>query len=153
MRCVPEDRVRDRSGGHENAQLSRKDNNMTKADERAMERRKQILVAWGQLAPTATLGGNTLEQFTEATKGPVEVRERIDQARAGLRGLFQERLQADMRLRDQIAELVDAVKADPGFGANSPLYGAFGYVPRNARRSGLSRTKATTQTTGSANAA
>jgi hypothetical protein len=95
----------------------------------------------------------TLDQFTEATKEPADVRERIEQSRAGLRGLFQERLQADMRLRDQIAELVDAVKADPAFGANSPLYGAFGYVPRNARRSGLSRNKAKPPTTEDANAA
>ena len=125
---------------------------MTKSDTRAIDRRKQILDAWSHLAPGATLGGMTLEQFTEATKQPVEVRTRIDQARAGLLGLFQERLQADTVLRDQIAALVDAVKADPAHGANSALYGAFGYVPRNARKSGLSRRKAGS-TTEDANAA
>jgi hypothetical protein len=125
---------------------------ITKTDSRAIERRKQILDAWSQLAPGATLGGMTLKQFAEATKGPVEVRTRIDQNRAGLLGLFQERHQADIQLRDQIATLVDAVKADPAFGANSALYGAFGYVPRNARKSGLSRKKADSTTEG-ANAA
>ena len=125
---------------------------MNKPDSRAIDRRKQILDAWSHLAPDAVLGGMTLEQFAEATKESVEVRERIDQARAGLLGLFQNRLQADTVLRDQIAALVDAVKADPAYGADSALYGAFGYVPRSARKSGLSRKK-TGSTTEGANAA
>lgn len=111
-----------------------------------IRRRKQILDAWRSLAPEATLNGKTLEQFTEATKTPEEVRQRIAETERALDGLRQERLQADTQLREQLADLVDAVKGDPAFGANSPLYSAFGYVPRNARKSGLTRRGRTTPT-------
>lgn len=127
---------------------------MGTTDYRILERLKQIIDAWRTLAPAAILNGQTLEQFETATKTPGEVRQRIREAELTLVGLRQERLRADYQLRDQLAELVDAVKGNPEFGANSPLYSAFGYVPRDARKSGLTRKgSATNPSTESASAA
>jgi septal ring factor EnvC (AmiA/AmiB activator) len=125
---------------------------INRMDNRSMRRRKQIIDAWRQVAPDATLNGMTLEQFTEATNEPEAVRQRIADANVMLEALRQQRLMAEGQLREQIAELVNAVKASKEHGENSPLYRAFGYVPKNARKSGLSRRSATTTTEG-ANAA
>ena len=114
-------------------------------DKRILQRRKQILDAWRTLAPEVTLNGMTLEQFEEATKEPEAVRQRLDEAATSIIALRLQRLQADGQLREQIADLVDAVKGNPEFGANSPLYSAFGYVPRDARKSGLTRKGSTAE--------
>ena len=108
-------------------------------DNRLLRRRKQILDAWRTLAPAAVLNGVTLEQFAESTKKPEEVRQRLAETRTAMLAMRQERLQADSEVRVRIADLVDAVKGNPEYGANSPLYSAFGYVPRDARKSGLTR--------------
>lgn len=112
---------------------------MRSTDNRIIRRRKQIIDAWRTLAPAATLNGMTLAQFEEATKMPQEVRQRIDEANASIIAMRQERLQADKQASEKIADLVDAVKGSPDYGANSPLYSAFGYVPRDAKKSGLTR--------------
>ena len=117
-----------------------------------MRRRKRIITAWRTLAPAAVLGGMTLEQFEEATKSSEEVRQRIDETIASLDALRLERDQADDKTRVKIADLVDAVKGHSEYGANSPLYSAFGYVPRDARKSGLTR-KGPESSTESADAA
>ena len=124
-------------------------------DNQILRRRKQIIDAWRSLAPDAVLNGKTLEQFVESTKQAEEVRQRLAEADAVIVGMRQERLQADIRLREQIAGLVDAVKGHSEYGANSPLYSAFGYVPRDARKSGLTRngSKNATQPTKDADAA
>jgi len=136
-----DDRVRDRpeDTSHINSSGKEVKTKMNRNDLRLMNRRKQILDAWRSLAPEATLNGMTLEQFVEATRTSEEVRQRIAETERTLDGLRHERLQSDTQLRVQIADLVDAVKGNPAFGANSPLYSAFGYVPRDARRSGLTR--------------
>jgi hypothetical protein len=102
-----------------------------------------MIDAWRALAPDLVLNGVSLEQFVESTKQAEEVRQRLAETRALILAMRQERLQADTRLREQIAGLVDAVKGHPEYGANSPLYSAFGYVPRDARRSGLTRNGST----------
>lgn len=112
---------------------------MRSTDNRILRRRKQIIDAWRILAPAATLNGMTLEQFEETTNMPQEVRQRIDEANASIIAMRQERLQADNQVRVKIADLVDAVKGSSEYGANSPLYSAFGYVPRDAKKSGLVR--------------
>jgi hypothetical protein len=123
-------------------------------DNRLLRRRKQILDAWRTLAPAAVLNGVTLEQFAESTKKPEEVRQRLAESRTAMLAMRQERLQADSEVRVRIADLVDAVKGNPEYGANSPLYSAFGYVPRDARKSGLTRNGSSpTPTTEGANAA
>ena len=104
-----------------------------------IRRRKRIIDAWRTLAPTATLNGKTLDQWIESTNGAEEVRQRFDEIQATILAMRQERLQADAIVRDEIAALVDSLKGNPEYGANSPLYGAFGYVPRDARKSGLTR--------------
>jgi hypothetical protein len=137
---MPEDRVWDRSGGRGNPQLSRKENNeMKKTDNQLTRRRKQIIDAWRAIAPDAVLNGKTLEQWIEATKAPGEVRQRMDEAKSEIEAMRQKIRLEESGVRVKIADLLDALKGAPEFGANSPLYRAFGYVPRNARKSGLTR--------------
>ena len=112
---------------------------MNKNDSRSLEKRKRILDAWRSLVPGATLNGRTLEQFEQATAGAVDVRQQIAENHRVQAGLRQDRKKEDAKLRAEIADLVDAIKGDPLFGANSALYAACGYVPRDARRSGLTR--------------
>lgn len=124
------------------------------ADNRLLRRRKQIIDAWRTLAPDAILNGVTLEQFVESTQKPEEVRQRLAETRTSILAMRQQRLQADNEVRVKIADLVDAVKGHPEFGANSPLYSAFGYVSRDARKRGPSRkNSSSTLTTEGANAA
>ena len=119
-----------------------------------MRCRKQIIDAWRTLAPDAILNGVTLEQFVESTQKPEEVRQRLAETRTSILAMRQQRLQADNEVRVKIADLVDAVKGHPEFGANSPLYSAFGYVSRDARKRGPSRkNSSSTLTTEGANAA
>ena len=122
-------------------------------DNELLRRRKRIIDAWRAIAPDAVLSGKTLEQWIEATKKPEEVRQRMDEAKSALEAMRQERLQGDAMVRVQIADLVDSVKGNPEYGANSPLYSAFGYVPRDARKSGLTRKGSTTTNPESADAA
>jgi len=117
-----------------------------KQENALIRRRKRILDAWKSLAPEASLNGMTLEQFDQATQKPLDVRQRMAESERTMIGLRQERLQEDRKLREKISELVDSVKGHTDYGANSPLYSAFGYVPRNARKSGLTRRNSKTST-------
>lgn len=113
-----------------------------KKDNPLTRRRKSILDAWKTLAPGVSLNGMTLEQFEEATQKSLDVRQRMAETERAMIALRQERLQEDRKLREKISELVDSVKGHTDYGANSPLYSAFGYVPKNARKSGLTRRNA-----------
>jgi hypothetical protein len=104
-----------------------------------LDRRDQFITAWRKLAAGSSFAGKTLDEFIEATKRPEEVRESIATAKATLKALNQERKQADTALRDLLALVLNAVKGDLLFGENSPLYKAFGFVPKDDRKSGLTR--------------
>ena len=102
-------------------------------------RAAHVLSVWAQLAPNEKFGGYTLEEFRACVaKGDLH-RQRLAELRASrleARRLLDE---AHRELNEIYLNVVDGVKGHEMFGANSPLYKAMGYVPRDERRSGLTR--------------
>ncbi len=51
----------------------------------------------------------------------------------------QNRNNADVVSNEEALNVVNGVRSTSGYGENSPLYKAMGYIPKNERRSGLVR--------------
>jgi len=101
--------------------------------------RDKYVTAWRQLAPDESFGGMSLAEFEEATEPAVAVRGQIEALKAQAASALQQREQADERLRQTLILVINAVRGAPAHGEDSPLYRAFGYVPKSARGSGLTR--------------
>jgi len=103
-----------------------------------------VINAWGALRPTKSFAGMTLEQF----KQKVAVSETARAQLKSVQSLAKEHLALRHASDDanlQLAQLVvNSVKGDPEEGETSGLYAAMGYVPKNQRRSGLTRKGGTT---------
>lgn len=76
-----------------------------------------------------------------------EVRRRIGKVRQYLKAARQTRVNADVVSNENALNVVNAVRGAPGFGENSALYRAMGYVPKNERKSGLVRPSSIPATT------
>ena len=94
---------------------------------------------WTQLAPTATLGGSTLAEFTATVKPSLDPRAKIKTLEAQIKEQAQLRDQADPASHAEYKRIVKCIAGDKAFGTNSPLYRALGYVPDDERASGLHR--------------
>lgn len=105
-------------------------------------RREQFVSSWRQHAPEATFANRSLAEFEAETATAMEVRERIDRAQNELAGLIGERKNVDLVMNDLMILIAHAVRGNPEFGENSPLYRALGFVPKNERKSGLKRNPA-----------
>lgn len=106
------------------------------------DRRNSFTRVWQELAPSDSFAEMTIAQFTAATTATVTLRDDIETTRAQLTALLQQRELADEETRKTIKLVINAVRGNPQYGENSPLYRALGYVPTNARSNGLTRTKA-----------
>ena len=102
-----------------------------------------LLHSWKELDPQMAFAGLTLEEFQAMVEPLVEIR-------ASIRKADQDRVAAVIRrdagekaLAEKYLRIVNAIKAAPEHGEDSPLYGAIGYVVRSAKQSGLSRVKKT----------
>jgi len=102
-------------------------------------RREQFVSSWRQHAPDETFANRSLAQFEAETAAATEVRERIKAAQTQLAGLIGERKNADLAMNDLMILIAHAVRGNPEYGENSPLYRALGFVPKNERKSGLKR--------------
>ncbi len=112
---------------------------MKQMNKRKMNKISRVIKAWETLAPTSTFGGLTLEQYKTRTKPLFDQLDKL----AGLDNeVTDAQKQRDTSLDDGHGAtllVVNAVKGDPTFGEDSPLYSAMGYVRKSDRRSGLSR--------------
>ena len=106
---------------------------------RKMNKVNQIINAWESLAPEASFGGMTLEQFKTEVKPAFDSGDRVGT-------LLSEAVGEKKRWVDNTQSCVDVAKravngmlADPKFGDDSPLYAAMGYVRASDRQSGLTR--------------
>lgn len=98
-----------------------------------------MIAGWEEHAADATFAGLTLVQFKTKMKPSLDAREEIDSLSLKLSGARTERDNADV-LSEEIAQsVVNSVKGDPGYGENSSLYAAFGYIRKADRKSGLTR--------------
>ena len=98
-----------------------------------------VVSAWTELAPTALFAGLTLAQFEAKVKPSYDTRTEVATLETQLKAARQSRRNADDVSNDDALNIVNGVRSAPGFGENSALYKAMGYVPKNDRRSGLVR--------------
>ena len=98
-----------------------------------------IINAWTELDPTAQFAGLTLAQFEARVKPSFDTRTEVSTLETQLKAARQSRRNADVVSNDDALNIVNGVRSAPGFGENSALYKAMGYIPKNDRRSGLVR--------------
>ena len=99
-----------------------------------------IATAWGTLAKDDSFGGYTLVQFQQLQVDAQSKSANLAALDAGYTDALMQRDAAHNALNEAMLNVVDGVKGDTAsHGANSSLYKAMGYVPRDERASGLTR--------------
>jgi hypothetical protein len=116
---------------------------MPKISTTIVERIQTFRAAWRELAPDSTFAGMTLAEFEVASAPPMVLREEIVVLETQLDGKKTEKSIADLAANELLALVVNSVRGTPGFGQDSALYRAFGYVRKSERKSGLTRRSGT----------
>jgi hypothetical protein len=105
-----------------------------------VERRaEQLIHAWESSCPEQSFAERTLEQIKQELKACFETKEKFAAAEAQWQAARQERNTAYEKAMELLQWVVNSVKGHPKYGENSAVYTAMGYVPKNERRSGLTR--------------
>ena len=108
-----------------------------------------IATAWSTLANADSFGGLTLVQFQQLQTDAQNKSDTLTTLDAGYTDAMMQRDVAHDTLNTAMLNVVDGVKGNTAkYGANSSLYKAMGYVPRDERASGLTRKASTTVSTG-----
>ena len=105
---------------------------------------QKVIDAWGTLRPTKTFAGMTLEQFKTQVQPSQAARDQLTSVQSQVKDNQQQRHESDSASLDLALLVVNSVKGDPAEGESGGLYAAMGYVPKNQRRSGLTRKGPTT---------
>ncbi len=108
-----------------------------------IDKSKKLLHSWQEIAPEAVFYGLTLDAFRAMVEPVAEIRDSIKKADQDRVASVIRRDSEEKALGENYRRIVNAIKAAPEHGEDSPLYGAIGYVVRSARQSGLSRVKKT----------
>lgn len=106
---------------------------------RVAEKLQKVIDAWSTLRPTKTLAGMTLEQFKAKVQPSLAARDQLVTVQSQAKDHRQVRYESDGASLELAQLVVNSVKGDPDEGESSGLYAAMGYVPKNERRSGLTR--------------
>ena len=117
---------------------------------RIAKKLQELSVAWETLRPTKSFAGMTLEQFKAKVGPSLTTREQIAALRDQTVHSRAERRRHDEASNGLASLVVNAIKGDPEEGEDGPLYAALGYVPKSARRSGLTRKGPATPPAGTA---
>ncbi len=104
-----------------------------------IDRIEDISAAWRALALDSKFAGMTLEEFKAAVMPPETLRADIKALEKQLEGKKTARSDADKAAGAILELVIDSVRGTPGFGRDSDLYRACGYVRKSERKSGLSR--------------
>jgi hypothetical protein len=112
---------------------------MPRKSKDAAAKAEAIAKAWEDLAPDAKFAGLTVTQYRNATKPSADGRSQKASLRSQLRGSIEQVVTSDADTRKTNIQVVSAIKGDPNFGPDSPLYAAAGYVPDSLRKSGLTK--------------
>lgn len=104
-----------------------------------VDRIQTFLASWRELAPAATFAGMTLAEFEVASAAPLTLRSDIVALEKQLEGKKTEKSDADLIANELLDLVVNSVRGTRGFGGDSALYRAFGYVRKSERKSGLTR--------------
>lgn len=105
---------------------------------------QKVVDAWTTLRPTKSFGGMTLDQFKAKVQPSLTARDQLVTLSSQATDNRTQRQQSDAASLEAAHLVVNSVKGDPDEGENGSLYAAMGYVPKNARRSGLTRKGSTT---------
>ena len=97
------------------------------------------LKAWEENAPTTKLYNLTLAEYKAKVQASLDARDELERIGVRNTAALTVRDNADVASHDWTLKIAGAVRSDPNFGENSPLYAALGYVTKNARESGLTR--------------
>ena len=111
---------------------------------RVANKLQKVIDAWTTLRPAKTFAGMTLEQFEAQVKPSLDARGQLTTLQSQTTDSRTQRRQSDGASLDLAQLVVNSVKGDPAEGENGSLYAAMGYVPKSARRSGLTRKGQTT---------
>ena len=103
------------------------------------EKLSRILNAWKTLAADKVFGGMTVEQFEAVIAPSFTTRQQLDDLDNQRAHLINMRGDADELSLAKAAAAVAGMNADPGFGPNSSLIEACGYVRQSEKKSGLHR--------------
>ncbi len=95
--------------------------------------------AWESLAPEATFAGMTQTQFSNRVKPSQDTREELASLCGQIRAKRGEITSADAATMLTVKQVVNAVRADPAYGSDSPLLAAMNYTIDSQRSSGLTR--------------
>ena len=105
---------------------------------------QKLIDAWTTLRPTKSFAGMTLEQFKAKVQPSLDTRDQLVIVRTQATDHRTQRLLSDDASLGLAQLVVNSVKGDPNEGEDGSLYAAMGYVPKSARRSGLTRKGAAT---------
>ena len=111
---------------------------------RTTNKLQKVVDAWTTIRPTKSFAGMTLEQFKAQVQPSLATRDQLTTLQGQTIDSRTQRRQSDVASMDLAQLVVNSVKGDPAEGENGSLYTAMGYVPKSARRSGLTRTGPTT---------
>jgi hypothetical protein len=116
----------------------------TQSPKKVAVKLQKIVDAWTTLRPTKSFAGMTLEQFKAKVQPSLAVRDQLVTLSSQTVDNRTQRQTSDDASIAQALLVVNAVKGDPDEGENGSLYATMGYVPKTARRSGLTRKSKTT---------
>ena len=116
----------------------------TQNPKRTANKLQKLIDAWTTLRPTKSFGGMTLEQFKTQVQPSLAARDQLVTLCNQTTDNRTQRQQSDGASLGLAQLVVNSVKGDPAEGENGSLYAAMGYVPKSARRSGLTRKGQTT---------
>ena len=104
-----------------------------------VKRIKVIRAAWRDIAPDAKFAGMTLAEYEAASEPPLKLRADMIDLQARLKGMKASQADVDLAANELTDLVVNSIKGTPGFGQNSPLISACGYIRKSDRKSGLTR--------------
>ena len=105
---------------------------------------QKVVDAWQAIRPAKQFAGMTLEQFKAKVQPSLDSRGQLVNLHNQATDSRTLRRQADAASLGLAQLVVNGVKADAEEGENGSLYASMGYVPKSARRSGLTRKGSTT---------
>ena len=111
---------------------------------RTANKLQKVVDAWQAIRPAKQFAGMTLEQFKAKVQPSLDTRDQLLNLRNQATDSRTLRRQADAGSLGLAQLVVNGVKADVEEGENGSLYAAMGYIPKSARRSGLTRKGSTT---------
>ena len=104
---------------------------------------RALQAAWRQEAPDATFAQNTLAQYEAMSQAVADLDDDIFNQEKLLVARKATKRDAVEALNILNKQVVNSIKGTPGYGDDSPLYRACGYVRASERKSGYHRLPAT----------